>query len=128
LATLLALPVGMYLAEVYFNLGRWALSVAAILLLILSYVLHLYAQVRRSHTEIMKLYRATRKIATSIDLNTTLNLILEQARNLTVYNEGLIYLVDGQTLMPAAHLGPIPDEIRYREVVFGEGIAGKAAL
>jgi two-component system cell cycle response regulator len=128
LATLLALPVGMYLAEVYFNLDRRALSVAAILLLILSYVLYLYAQVRHSHTEIMKVYRATRKIATSIDLNTTLNLILEQAQNLTAYNEGLVYLVDGQTLMPAAHLGPIPDKIRYREVAFGEGIAGKAAL
>ena len=113
LATLLALPLGAFLAEVYANLGRWALSLAAIPLLTLSYVWHLYAQVRRSHSEIMKVYRATRKIGTSIDLNTTLELILEQAQYLTAYDEGLVYLIDSETLMPAAHRGPVPDAIRY---------------
>ena len=128
LATLLSLPVGVFFAQVYEYLGRGALSLAAVPVLTLSYVWHLYAQIRYAHTEIMKLYEATRKIGTSIDLNTTLDLILEQAKRLAPYDEGLVYLIDGQTLMPVAHKGPVPDTVRYGEVALGQGFVGTAAL
>ena len=125
LATIIALPIGIFLAEVYTYLGPAGLFMAAVPLLALNYVWHLYAQVRRAHTEIMKLYRATRKIGTSIDLNTTLELILEQAQKLASYDEGLVYLIDGQTLMPAAHKGPVPDSVRFGEVELEQGLVGR---
>lgn len=127
LATGVALPIGAFLAEVYVHLGTEVVALAAVPLLILNYVWHLYIKVRRAHTEITKLYRATRKIGTSIDLNTTLELILEQAQCLAPYDEGLVYLVDGPTLMPAAHQGPVPDTVRYSEVEIGQGLVGMAA-
>jgi diguanylate cyclase (GGDEF)-like protein len=37
-------------------------------------------------------------------------------------------LIDGQTLMPAAHIGPVSDVVRYKEVGIGQGLVGTAGL
>lgn len=127
LATALAWPIGSFLSQIYIYLGMEAVAIAAIPLLILNFVWYLYIKVRRAHTEITKLYQAGRKIGTSIDLNTTLDLSLEQAQQLALYDQGVVYLVDGQTLMPVAHQGTVPDSIRYSEVKIGQRLVGVAA-
>lgn len=127
LAAIVAWPVGFFLSQIYIQLSLQMVVMAAIPLLVLHCLGHFYVKVRQAHQEITKLYSASRKIGTSIDLNTTLKLSLEQAQNLTPFDQGIVYLVDGYVLMPVAHQGPVPDAVRYSEVEKGQGLVGVAA-
>jgi diguanylate cyclase (GGDEF)-like protein len=128
LGTLLSLPTGVFLAQVYQLLGFTPLVVAAIPLLTLSYIWQLYARVRAANEEIVALYTATSSVGTSIDLSTTLNEILAQARRLVRYDGGLVYLVDEETLIPAASEGAVTDLQRHCAVPLGQGLVGRVGV
>lgn len=128
LGTLLALPAGLFLAQVHEQVGPAALALAAVPLLTLSYIWQLYARVRAANQEVVALYAATSSIGASIDLDATLQEILQQARRLVQYEQGIVYLADDENLMPAAAQGPVPDLVRYRAVPVGQGLVGRVAV
>lgn len=128
LGTALALPSGVFLAQVYQLMGFNVLVLSAVPLLALSYIWQLYARVRAANQEIMALYAATSNLGTSIELDTTLREILTQARRLVKYDQGLVYVMDEENLVPAASEGPVPETVRYRPVPLGQGVVGRVAV
>ncbi|MDK2785006.1 MAG: hypothetical protein PWQ41_1761 [Bacillota bacterium] len=128
LGTALALPSGVFLAQVYQFMGFTVLVLAAVPLLALSYIWQLYARVWAANQEILALYAATSNLGTSIELDATLKEILTQARRLVKYDQGLVYLIDEENLVPAASEGPVPETVRYRPVPLGQGAVGRAAV
>jgi diguanylate cyclase (GGDEF)-like protein len=126
--TLLALPIGLLLAQAYERLGLTALLLASVPLLTISYIWQLYARVRAVNQQIMALYAATSSISASIELDATLQVILRQAREFVPYDQGILYLADEETLIPSASEGEVPEELMTKEVALGEGLVGRVGI
>ncbi len=89
----------------------------------------LYTEATRRAEEAHALITTARSISSSLDFETVLNLIAEQARNLLHADASRIHLLDpgSNTLRCLVLLDPHPDDLASLEVKVGEGLTGQVA-
>jgi PAS domain S-box-containing protein len=86
----------------------------------------LYAETERRATEMAALAEVSREISATLELQTVLERIASQARDLLAAGNSAVYLLqpDGKTLKAIAAEGDIAKEVMADDVQLGDGIIG----
>lgn len=127
-----AAPISILMVLLYrhsYPLGIKGVFLLFIPVLILKYLLRLYIDLDLANRQQAALYQVAKSLGSSLEIEDTLNVILEESLRVVKYHTGIIYLLkeDDGLLAPAAIRSPYSKQLQKLTVPMGEGVIGWAA-
>ncbi len=124
-----AVPLSMLMVWLYAIIGLKGVFLLLGLILILKYLLKLYIDLDMVNRQLKATYQVAKSLGSSLEIEKTLNVILEETHKVVKYHTGIIYLwrKDDGFLVPAAIRSPYRRHLEHVSVSEGEGLIGWAA-
>ncbi|HEX3031367.1 MAG TPA: sensor domain-containing diguanylate cyclase [Bacillota bacterium] len=124
-----AIPLSMLMVWLYAIIGLKGVFLLLSLILILKYLLKLYVDLDVVNRQISATYEVARSLGSSVEIEKTLHVILEETHKVVKYHTGIIYLwrEEDKFLVPAAIRSPYSRHLEHISVGMGEGLVGWAA-
>lgn len=124
-----AVPLSTLMVWLYDIVGLKGVFLLLGLILILKYLLKLYIDLDVVNRQIKATYQVARSLGSSLEIEKTLNVILEETYKVVSYHTGIIYLwrEEDHFLVPAAIRSPFSRHLEHVSVGLGEGLVGWAA-